>query len=127
MKSNRRSTTKGLLYTREDDEEALRLSFKSEGDRYFVVAYRNDDEFLMVGSGWSLPADAPVDAALIAANRMNARKKFVKTALWEDERDVIFTVELFLRDRTAFGDHFLRLLDALQETTTDFFAELRRA
>ncbi|MHB8178961.1 MAG: YbjN domain-containing protein [Vulcanimicrobiaceae bacterium] len=117
----------GLYWSREDDDQALRLSFKSEGDRYFVVAYRDDPTFLMFGSGWSLPANIPLGAALRIANVLNVRKKFVKTALWEDERDVLFTIELCLADFDEFGEHFARLLDALRSTISEFFGELHAA
>jgi hypothetical protein len=116
----------GLIHTREDDGDALRISFKSEGDRYFVVAYRDDNDFLMLGSGWTLPDEVTIERALRVANRMNARKKFVKTALWEEERDVLFTVELGLAPPQEFTDLFVRLLDALRDTASDFFADLRR-
>jgi hypothetical protein len=115
----------GLFYTRDDDNEALRLAFKSEGDRYFIVAYRDDAEFLMLGSGWSLPADASMSRMLAVANGLNARKKFVKTAVWEEELDVLFTIELCLPSYEDFGDQFVRLLDALRDTAADFFSELR--
>lgn len=115
----------GLFYQREDDDDAMRLSFKSEGDRYFVIAYRDDAEFLMIGSGWALPVEIPLERAYAIANGLNARKKFVKTALWEDDRDVLFTIELCLSSYDDFGDHFLRLLEAIRDTTADFFAALR--
>lgn len=114
----------GLFYEREDDDDALRLSFKSEGDRYFAVAYRDDSDFLMLGSGWTLPAEVTNERALEIANRMNARKKFVKTALWESERDVLFTVELGLAPPEDFTELFVRLLDALRDTAQEFFAAL---
>ena len=115
----------GLFYTREDDDEALRLAFKSEGDRYFIVSYRDDAEFLMLGSGWSLGPDTDLGRAMAIANRTNARKKFVKTAVWQEEHDVLFTVELCYATYEDFTQHFVRLLGALRETTTDFFSELR--
>ena len=118
--------SEGLRYEREDDLDAVRLSFKSEGDRYFAVAYRDDCDFLMLGSGWTLPAEVSAERALAIANRMNARKKFVKTALWESERDVLFTVELGLAPSEDFTELFVRLLDALRDTTQEFFADLNR-
>lgn len=118
--------TEGLFYEREDDVDAVRLSFKSEGDRYFAVAYRDDTDFLMLGSGWTLPVDVSMERALAIANRMNARKKFVKTALWESERDVLFTVELGLAPPEDFTELFVRLLDALRDTAQEFFAGLNR-
>jgi hypothetical protein len=117
----------GLLYHREDDDDALRLSFKSEGDRYFVIAYRDDAEFLMLGSGWGLPAHVSLERAYALANELNARKKFVKTAIWEEDRDVLFTVELCLMSFDEFGEHLLRLLEALRDTTADFFNALRES
>ena len=45
----------GLFFTRDNDDEALRITFKSEGDRYFIVGYRDDPNFVMIGSGWALP------------------------------------------------------------------------
>jgi hypothetical protein len=115
----------GLLYLREDDDEALRLSFKSEGDRYFVIAYRDDAEFLMLGSGWALPPEIALDRAYAIANGLNARKKFVKTAIWEEDRDVLFTIELCLSSYDDFSDHVVRLLEAIRDTTADFFNALR--
>jgi hypothetical protein len=115
----------GLLFRREDDDEAMRISFKSEGDRYFIIAYRDDAEFLMLGSGWALPTQAPLERAFAIANGLNARKKLVKTAIWEEDRDALFTVELCLSSYDDFGDHLVRLLEALRDTTADFFVELR--
>jgi len=115
----------GLFFSRDDDEEALRIAFKSEGDRYFVVAYRDDPNFLMIGSGWALPADVEPHVALEIANVLNVRKKFVKTALWEDERDVLFTVELCVESAQEVQPHFGRLLDVLRDTAAEFFEELR--
>ncbi len=115
----------GLFFTRDDDEDAYRVAFKSEGDRYFVVSYRDDPNFLMVGSGWALPADIEILDALDVANVLNVRKKFVKTALWEEERDVLFTVELCVNDAEEVHPHFGRLLDVLRDTAAEFFEELR--
>lgn len=115
----------GLFFTRDDDEEAFRIAFKSEGDRYFVVAYRDDPNFVMVGSGWSLPAEIDAVDAQDVANVLNVRKKFVKTALWEDERDVLFTVELCVNSASEVRPHFGRLLDVLRDTASEFFDELR--
>lgn len=115
----------GLLYTRDDDEEAYRVAFKSEGDRYFVVSYRDDPNFLMIGSGWAIPAELDLDEAMDAANVLNVRKKFVKAALWEDERDVLFTIELCVNDASEVAPHFGRLLDVLRDTAEEFFEMLR--
>jgi hypothetical protein len=115
----------GLLYTRDNDEEALRITFKSEGDRYFVVGYRDDPNFVMIGSGWALPAEIELQEASLAANALNVRKKFVKTAIWEEERDALFTVELCVTSSEEIRPHFGRLLDALRDTAIEFFSDLR--
>jgi len=115
----------GLYFTRDDDEEAFRIAFKSEGDRYFVVAYRDDPNFVMIGSGWALPSEIDAMDAMDVANVLNVRKKFVKTALWEDERDVLFTVELCVNTAEEVRPHFGRLLDVLRDTAAEFFDELR--
>jgi len=115
----------GLFYSREDDAEAFRIAFKSEGDRYFIVAYKDDEEFLMMGSGWAIGGDADIGKALAIANRTNARKKFVKTAIWPEEGDVLFTVELAYADVADFRGHFVRLLGALRESAADFFGAMR--
>lgn len=115
----------GLFSTRDDDEDALRIAFKSEGERYFVVCYRDDPNFVMIGSGWSLPPDSTPERVLHTCNALNARKKFVKTALWEQESDVLFTIELCVLTPEEIRPHFGRLLDALRDTAAEFFAELR--
>ena len=115
----------GLLFVRDNDDDALRITFKSEGDRYFVVGYRDDPNFVMIGSGWALPADVPLQRASLAANALNVRKKFVKSAIWEEERDALFTVELCVSDAEEIHPHFGRLLDALRDTAVEFFSELR--
>ena len=115
----------GLIFTRDNDDEALRITFKSEGDRYFAVGYRDDPNFVMIGSGWALPPDIELDRASAVANSLNVRKKFVKTAIWEEERDALFTVELCVGTADEIHAHFGRLLDALRDTATEFFSELR--
>ena len=115
----------GLLFTRDNDDEALRITFKSEGDRYFAVGYRDDPNFVMIGSGWALPTDIQLSDATEIANALNVRKKFVKTAIWEEERDALFTIELCVSDSDEIRPHFGRLLDALRDTATEFFAALR--
>ena len=115
----------GLLFTRDDDDEAYRIAFKSEGDRYFVVSYRDDPNFLMLGSGWAIPAEIDLDDAMSVANILNVRKKFVKSALWGDERDVLFTIELCVNDASDAAPHFGRLLDVLRDTAEEFFELLR--
>jgi hypothetical protein len=115
----------GLLFVRDNDAEALRITFKSEGDRYFVVAYRDDPNFVMIGSGWALASTVDLVEASSVANALNVRKKFVKTAVWEEERDALFTVELCVSNSTEIRPHFGRLLDALRDTAIEFFAELR--
>ncbi len=117
----------GLIFTRDNDEEALRITFKSEGDRYFAVGYRDDPNFVMLGSGWALPADVELGDAVAVANALNVRKKFVKSAIWEEERDALFTVELCVSDADEIRTHFGRLLDALRDTATEFFTQLREA
>jgi Putative bacterial sensory transduction regulator len=112
----------GLIFTRDDDDEALRITFKSEGDRYFVVGYRDDTNFVMIGSGWALPSEIDLTAAVAVANALNVRKKFVKTAIWEDERDALFTVELCVENTEEIRPHFGRLLDALRDTAAEFFS-----
>jgi hypothetical protein len=114
----------GLLFTRDDDDEALRITFKSEGDRYFVVGYRDDPNFVMIGSGWALAPDTDLAQAAAIANALNVRKKFVKTAIWEEENDALFTVELCVEDAEEVRPHFGRLLDALRDTATEFFVAL---
>ncbi|HKE36871.1 MAG TPA: YbjN domain-containing protein [Candidatus Baltobacteraceae bacterium] len=114
----------GLLFTRDDDDEALRITFKSEGDRYFVVGYRDDPNFVMIGSGWALPSDSDFANAVSIANALNVRKKFVKTAIWEEECDALFTIELCIEDAEEVRPNFGRLLDALRDTATEFFAAL---
>ena len=117
----------GLYFTRDDDEDAFRIAFKSEGDRYFVVSYRDDPTFMMIGSGWALPPEIDPTEAIEVANRLNVRKKFVKTALWQDERDVLFTVELCVSSSEEVRPHFGRLLDVLRDTAVEFFeSTLRR-
>jgi hypothetical protein len=115
----------GLFFTRDDDEDAFRVAFKSEGDRYFVVAYRDDPNFIMIGSGWALPADVKPDSAVNVANALNVRKKFVKSALWEDENDVLFTIELCVESSGEVRPHFARLLNVLRDTASEFFEALR--
>lgn len=117
----------GLFFTRDNDDEALRITFKSEGDRYFVVGYRDDPNFVMIGSGWALPPDADLHLASAAANSLNVRKKFVKTAIWEEERDALFTVELCVKTSSEIRPHFGRLLDALRDTAIEFFSDMREA
>jgi hypothetical protein len=114
----------GLLSTRDDDDEALRITFKSEGDRYFVVGYRDDPNFVMIGSGWALPIDIDLSRAVSIANALNVRKKFVKSAVWEEERDALFTVELCVENAEEVRAHFGRLLDALRDTAAEFFATI---
>jgi hypothetical protein len=111
----------GLIFTRDDDEEALRITFKSEGDRYFVVGYRDDSNFVMIGSGWALPSEIDMAVAVSVANALNVRKKFVKTAIWDEERDALFTVELCVEQSEEIRPHFGRLLDALRDTAAEFF------
>ena len=115
----------GLLYERDDDDDAYRVAFKSEGDRYFVVSYRDDPNFLMIGSGWAIPAELDLDEAMDAANALNVRKKFVKCAIWEEERDALFTVELCVNDPSEIAPHVGRLLDVLRDTAEEFFEMLR--
>lgn len=115
----------GLLFTRDDDDDAFRIAFKSEGDRYFVVSYRDDPNFVMIGSGWALPSSVEAEDAFDVANLLNVRKKFVKTALWEDERDVLFTIELCVESTEEVAPHFGRLLDVLRDTAAEFFDHLR--
>ena len=115
----------GLLYTRDDDDEALRITFKSEGDRYFIVGYRDDPNFVMIGSGWALAPDIDLHDAIAVANALNVRKKFVKTAIWEEERDALFTVELCVETSEEIRSNFGRLLDAIRDTAVEFFATLR--
>jgi hypothetical protein len=114
----------GLLFTREDDEDAMRIAFKCEGDRYFAVSYRDDPTFVMLGSGWSLTEDLALDRPIEIANGLNVRKKFVKTAIWEEERDVLFTVELCVTSAEEIRPHFARLLDVLRDTAGEFFSAL---
>jgi hypothetical protein len=115
----------GLLATRDDDEDAYRVAFKSEGERYFAIAYRDDPNFLMIGSGWALPAGIPNAEAIEVANGLNVRKKFVKAALWEDERDIIFTIELCVNSAEEVRGHFGRLLEVLRDTAAEFFDSFR--
>ncbi|HEX8805522.1 MAG TPA: YbjN domain-containing protein [Candidatus Aquilonibacter sp.] len=115
----------GLYFTRDDDEDAYRVAFKSEGDRYFVVSYRDDPTFVMIGSGWALPAGIDPADAIDIANRLNVRKKFVKTALWEEESDVLFTVELCVNSTDEIRPHFGRLLNVLRDSAVEFFEGLR--
>ncbi len=115
----------GLYFTRDDDEDAYRVAFKSEGDRYFVVSYRDDPTFVMIGSGWALPGGVDPLDAIDVANRLNVRKKFVKTALWEEESDVLFTVELCVGTTNEVRPHFGRLLNVLRDTASEFFDQLR--
>jgi hypothetical protein len=53
------------------------------------------------------------------------RKKFVKTALWQEESDVLFTVELCVGNASEIRPHFGRLLNVLRDTAAEFFEQLR--
>jgi len=118
-------TDEGLYFERDDDEDALRIAFKSEGERYFVVSYRDDPTFVMLGSGWALPSHSDVDDAVDIANELNVRKKFVKSAVWSDQRDVLFTIELCVTSTEEVRPHFGRLLDVLRDSATEFFNDLQ--
>ena len=72
-----------------------------------------------------MPLEIPLDRAGSVANSLNVRKKFVKSAIWEEERDALFTVELCVTDAEEIRPHFGRLLDALRDTAVEFFSELR--
>jgi len=113
-----------LLFERDDDEDALRISFKSEGARYFAIAYRDDPTFVMIGSGWTLPDDVEFLQALRVANRLNARKKLVKVAIWEEERDVLFTIETLAATGDEIQQHIERVVDVLRDTAQNFFNAL---
>jgi hypothetical protein len=115
----------GLYFTRDDDDDAYRVAFKSEGDRYFVVSYRDDPTFVMIGSGWALPTGVDQADAVDIANRLNVRKKFVKTALWQEESDVLFTVELCVNSAEEVRPNFGRLLNVLRDSAVEFFEALR--
>jgi len=115
----------GLFFSRDDDEDAFRIAFKSEGDRYFIVSYRDDPTFIMIGSGWALPQGIDAQDAIDVANRLNVRKKFVKTALWLEESDVLFTVELCVSTAEEVRPHFGRLLNVLRDSAVEFFEQLR--
>ena len=115
----------GLVHEREDDDQTFRLTFKSEGDRYFVVVYRNDPQFAMVGTGWAIADGVDLANAVALANILNARKKFVKVAVWEDQRDVLFTVELPMDEGSEIGETLSRILDALRDCVGEFFAGIR--
>lgn len=115
----------GLFFTRDDDDDAYRVAFKSEGDRYFVVSYRDDPTFVMLGSGWALPLGIESGDAIEIANRLNVRKKFVKTALWQEESDVLFTIELCVTTSEEIRPHFGRLLNVLRDSAVEFFEALR--
>lgn len=114
----------GLFFERDDDDDALRITFKSEGERYFIVSYRDDPNFVMLGSGWALPTQNDVDDAVDIANELNVRKKFVKAAVWSDQRDVLFTIELCVASVEEVRPHFGRLLDVLRDSATEFFSDL---
>jgi hypothetical protein len=49
----------------------------------------------------------------------------VKTALWEEESDVLFTVELCVNTTGEVRPHFGRLLNVLRDTASEFFDQLR--
>ncbi|MHB8461332.1 MAG: YbjN domain-containing protein [Vulcanimicrobiaceae bacterium] len=115
----------GLVHEREDDDQTFRLTFKSEGDRYFVVVYRNDSQFAMVGTGWAIADGVDLAHAVALANILNARKKFVKVAVWEEQRDVLFTVELPMDEGAEIGETLSRILDALRDCVGEFFAGIR--
>ncbi len=115
----------GLVHEREDDDQTFRVTFKSEGDRYFVVVYRNDPQFAMVGTGWAIADGVDLANAIALANVLNARKKFVKVAVWEEQRDVLFTVELPMDDGSEIGETLSRILDALRDCVGEFFAGIR--
>ncbi len=115
----------GLVHEREDDDQTFRVTFKSEGDRYVVVVYRNDPQFAMVGTGWAIADGVDLANAIALANVLNARKKFVKVAVWEEQRDVLFTVELPMDDGSEIGETLSRILDALRDCVGEFFAGIR--
>ncbi len=114
-----------LLHDRDDDGDAFRVSFKSEGARYFAIAYRDDPTFVMIGSGWTLPDDVEFAEAIELANQLNARKKLVKVAIWEEERDVLFTIETLAATGDEIQQHMERILDVLRDTAQSFFSTLR--
>lgn len=114
-----------LLHDRDDDEDAFRVSFKSEGVRYFAIAYRDDPTFVMIGSGWTLPDDVEFAEAIELANQLNAKKKLVKVAIWEEERDVLFTIETLAATGDEIQQHVERILDVLRDTAQSFFNTLR--
>ena len=89
------------------------------------MGYRDDPNFVMIGSGWALPTEASIADATEVANALNVRKKFVKTAIWEEERDALFTVELCVSNAEEVRPNFGRLLDVLRDTAAEFFHDLR--
>jgi hypothetical protein len=51
----------------------------------------------------------------------------VKSAIWEDEQDALFTIELCVGSADEVRPHFGRLLDVLRDTAAEFFDELHEA
>ena len=102
------------------------VSFKVEGQPFELQSFDADDGYARLVLGFALPADAPIQRALPAANARNAAAKAVKTTLYPERGFVLFTVEQLFDDPMRLQPVLQRCIGAARGTADEFFGELRK-
>jgi hypothetical protein len=111
------------IETHPENPRCHRVSFKSQGVRYFVGVNEDDPEFLIISVSYVLKKQPPKPDLLALAAKVEAAGKAVKLEF--DETGVTVAVEQFFEPPHAFKPVFWRCISAVNSGADSFFRELR--
>lgn len=112
--------TEGLLVEAGSDG---RLRFKYEGDRYELLTYADDLQYVGISATYKIPDGVRRPRTLAAANYFTRRSKVVKVYVIPD-RGVTIAAEVFTQDPERLTAVVPRLLRLVQAVASEYFTTL---
>ena len=113
----------GLIVGRFPDD-ARRLCFSYEGDRYQLFTYDDDSDFVGISATYSIPKGISRAVALRETNEFTRKMKVVKATIVAN-RGVVIGAEAFVGDPEALRPIFLRLVSTIDHTSGNLYRRFR--
>lgn len=113
----------GLIVGRFPDD-ARRLWFRYEGDRYQLFTYDDDSDFVGISATYSIPKGISRAVALRETNEFSRKMKVVKATI-DADRGVVIGAETFVSEPEVLRPIFLRLVSNIDYTSGNLYRRFR--
>src|SRR5450755_1108607 len=101
------------------------LTFKYEGDKYELLTYADDLQYVGIRATYQLLAGVRRSHAVTEANEVTRRAKVAKVYLLP-KRAVTIAAELFINEPEQLDTVLYRLIRLVQGVSSDYFSRLAK-